>query len=62
MPGQTYEAALYDQKVYFHKLGTPQSADRVVYQESSRKNAFCGAEVTHDGRYVVLTSVVRRRN
>lgn len=54
-PGQTYAGALYDQRVYFHRLGTPQSADRLVYGDPAHGDAFYDAVVTTDGRYVVLT-------
>ena len=54
-PGQTYKAALFDQRVYFHKLGTAESADRVVYQDPAHKDYFFDASVTQDGRYVILT-------
>jgi prolyl oligopeptidase len=54
-PGQTYKAALYGQKVYFHKLGTPQSADRLVYEDPAHMDYFFDASVTQDGRYLILT-------
>ena len=45
-------AALDRQKLFFHKLGTPQSADRLVYTAPS--DEFIGAEVSHDQRLVFL--------
>ncbi|HET9679052.1 MAG TPA: prolyl oligopeptidase family serine peptidase, partial [Gammaproteobacteria bacterium] len=40
--------------VYFHKLGTPQSEDRLVYDlNKPRKNPY--AAVTDDGNYLVVT-------
>jgi prolyl oligopeptidase len=45
-------AALDHQKLYFHRLGTPQSADRLVY--ASPSDEFVGAEVSHDQRLVFL--------
>jgi len=53
--GETYKNALYYQKVFFHKIGTPQSADTLVYQDSNHKNYFFSVDVTEDGRYAVLT-------
>ncbi len=53
--GQTYKGALYDQAVYFHKLGTPQSADTRFYYAPEHKNWIYGAGATEDGRYVVLS-------
>ncbi len=44
----------YFQKVYFHKLGTLQSADALVYHRPDQKEWGFGAEVTDDGRYLVI--------
>lgn len=44
----------YFQKVYFHKLGTGQSADVLVYHRPDQKEWGFGAEVTDDGRYLVI--------
>jgi prolyl oligopeptidase len=46
----------YFQKLYFHKLGTPQSADTLVYDRPDHKDWGFGAEVTEDGRYLVITA------
>ncbi|SFU57632.1 prolyl oligopeptidase family serine peptidase [Pseudoduganella namucuonensis] len=46
----------YFQKLYFHKLGTPQSADTLVYDRPDQKEWGFGGEVTDDGRYLVITS------
>ncbi|MDE6289944.1 MAG: prolyl oligopeptidase family serine peptidase, partial [Muribaculaceae bacterium] len=35
-------------KVYYHKLGTPQSADRVVYENRSQPYHFHDVEITDD--------------
>ena len=43
------------QKVWFHKLGTPQSADRFVYAPTGHPNRFVGAEVTDDNKFVILS-------
>jgi prolyl oligopeptidase len=44
----------YFQKVYFHKLGTEQKADVLVYHRPDQKEWGFGAEVTNDGRYLVI--------
>lgn len=46
----------YFQKLYFHKLGTPQSADTLVYDRPDQKEWGFAAEVTDDGRYLVISS------
>jgi prolyl oligopeptidase len=45
----------YFQKLYFHKLGTPQSADVLIYDRPDHKDWGFGAEVTEDGRFLIIT-------
>ncbi len=54
--GQEFQSLNTNQAVYFHKIGTPQSADRLVYSTPDRPQLGHGAEVTHDGRWMVITS------
>ncbi len=54
--GAAFQSLNYNQTVYFHKIGTPQSADEVVYATPDRKELGHSAQVTHDGRWVVITS------
>jgi prolyl oligopeptidase len=42
-----------NQKVYFHKLGTPQSSDALVYARPDHPEWFLGASETDDGRYLI---------
>jgi prolyl oligopeptidase len=42
------------EKLYFHRLGTPQSDDPLVYTRSDDPNWFLGADVTEDGRYLII--------
>jgi prolyl oligopeptidase len=44
----------YFHKVYFHKLGTPQSEDKLVYHRPDQKEWGFAAGVTDDGRYLAL--------
>jgi len=46
----------YFQKLYFHKLGTPQSADTLVYERPDHKDWGFGAEVTEDGRFLIISA------
>ena len=41
--------------IYFHKLGDPQEKDRLVYQVKNHPTRVPGAQVTEDGRYLVIT-------
>jgi prolyl oligopeptidase len=46
----------YFQKLYFHKLGTPQEADVLVYDRPDEKEWGFGATTTDDGRYLLITA------
>ena len=51
---EALKAANYFHKVYFHKLGTPQSEDRLVFERPDDGEINIGAAVTDDGRYLLL--------
>ncbi|MEZ0495773.1 prolyl oligopeptidase family protein [Sphingomonas sp. IW22] len=53
---QQFQALNENQAVYFHKLGTAQDADQLIYStpETPRRGHF--AEVSDDGRYLVVTT------
>ncbi len=42
-------------KVYFHKIGTPQSEDELVYEDNDHPLRIVNASVTDDGRFLILT-------
>ena len=44
-------AALGVEKLWFHVLGTAQSADRLIYASSARPDEFIGTDSTEDERY-----------
>ncbi len=52
--GADHTGANYFQKVYLHKLGTPQHEDELVYERPDQKEWGFHAFVTHDGRYECL--------
>ena len=41
-------------KLYFHKLGTPQTDDKIVYERPDDREISVGGGVTEDGRWLVL--------
>lgn len=47
-------AALEHQKVYYHRLGTPQSADVLVLERPDLPAWFVSGTVSEDGRYLFL--------
>ena len=42
------------QKIYFHKLGTPQSDDYVVYERPDDKEMFVSPQVSEDGNWLLI--------
>ena len=54
-PGEALQEANYDQKLYYHRLGTPQGDDLLVYARPDRPEWGFGGEVTEDGRFLVVT-------
>ena len=48
--------ANYFQKLYFHAVGTPQSADTLVYDRPDHKDWGFGGRVTDDGQYLIITA------
>src|SRR6185369_2717594 len=51
----TLKATNYFQKVYYHKLGTPQTADVLVYERPDQKDWLFSGTVTDDGNYLIVT-------
>ena len=47
-------AQVYNQKLFFHKLGTPQAEDKLVYERPDQKEWLFGGEVTEDGHYLII--------
>ena len=54
--GETFQALNKNHRVYFHTLGTDQSADELVYSTDDQPDLNHGAQVSDDGRYLVVTS------
>ena len=55
-PGEAFQQQSYNQALYFHRLGTPQAADELVYATPGHPELGHSAEVTADGRWVVITT------
>ena len=43
------------QTVYYHKLGTPQSEDELIYEDKEHSQRFQGVGVTEDQRFAILS-------
>jgi len=53
--GDKLEDTNYFQKLYYHRLGTSQSDDRLVYHRPDQKEWGFGGTVTEDGRYLIIS-------
>jgi len=54
--GQTFQQLNKNQKVHYHRLGTPQDQDVIVYQRPDHPDWGFSAGVTEDGRYLIITT------
>ena len=52
--GKEFSNANEYHRVYYHKLGTPQSADQVIYENRAEPLYFHSVDVTDDGRYLIV--------
>jgi prolyl oligopeptidase len=50
--GKALEDAVRDKKIYYHALGTPQSADRLIYERPDEPMLFIDADTDETGRYL----------
>jgi prolyl oligopeptidase len=53
-PGEELKDANYYHKLFYHRLGTEQSADRLIYERPDQKEWGFDGIVTDDGRYLVI--------
>jgi prolyl oligopeptidase len=53
-PSESLTKANYFQKLYYHKLGDEQSADRLVYRRDDQKEWGFHGRVTDDGKYLLI--------
>ncbi len=53
--GEALQELNKNQKVFFHALGTPQDKDVLVHERPDNPDWGFGAEVTEDGRFLLLT-------
>ncbi len=52
--GEELKGKVEFQKLYFHKLGTPQSADTLTYERADHADWGFHGSVTDDGRYLII--------
>jgi prolyl oligopeptidase len=52
--GDALKSANYDHKLYYHRLGTPQSEDRLIYARPDHPKWGFYGQVTEDGNYLII--------
>ncbi len=53
--GAALSGANYYQKLYYHRMGTPQSQDALIYERPDQKDWGFAGYVTDDGQYLIIT-------
>ncbi len=54
--GETYRAPVYDKAIWFHRIGTPQSADIMVFATPDHRDWNHRVSVSSDGHWAVIIS------
>ena len=54
-PGEKFQGVSLNQKLYYHRLGTPQPDDVLVYERPDQPTWSINGGVTDDGRYLVIS-------
>jgi prolyl oligopeptidase len=52
--GKKLEAALTGHALYYHRIGTPQSQDKLVYERKDLPSWLSYGDVSEDGKYLVI--------
>jgi prolyl oligopeptidase len=55
-PGETFQSLNLNQKVFYHRVGTPQSDDVLVYKRPDHPDWGFQVGTTDDGRYLIITT------
>ena len=53
--GEQYQALALDQMLYFHRIGTSQTDDRLVYRRADHPDWTFSLDLTEDDRYQIIT-------
>ena len=54
--GEAFQSTNKNQKVYFHRLGTSQSEDKLVHKDDAHPEWGFSPSVTEDGKYLIVTT------
>jgi prolyl oligopeptidase len=54
--GEALRGAVHDKKIYYHVVGTPQTADRLLYERPAEPALFISANLDESGRYLFVVT------
>jgi prolyl oligopeptidase len=52
--GETFQEANYNQKLFFHRIGTSQSEDQLIYERPDHPEWGFGTDLSEDGQYLLI--------
>ncbi len=55
-PGEEYRAGNTGARLYYHRLGTPQKSDALIYENRVQPDHMFAGALSHDGRFIVVSS------
>jgi prolyl oligopeptidase len=55
-PGEAFRSSNEGQQLYYHRIGTPQAQDQLIYATPDRPALSHQAQVTSDGRWLIINS------
>ena len=55
-PGEAFQSTNRNQKLCYHKVGTPQGKDVIVYRRADHPDWGFNADTTDDGKYLIITT------
>lgn len=52
--GSEFSGNFQNHSVWYHKIGTPQSEDKIIFEDKDNPNYYHSASVTEDRKYLIL--------
>jgi prolyl oligopeptidase len=54
--GEKFQGLVFDAKLCYHKVGTPQEEDKIIYQRPDHPDWGFAASVSEDGHYLIIAT------
>lgn len=54
--GEAFKGKNVLPQIYYHKIGSPQSDDQLVFQDKEHPQRFAGVDLTEDERFLILST------